>query len=110
MGVSTRPLVCVTGLTVGDYLLWNWSLGAGHVTLALIAGFTILPLAAASAVLLAVSLALVLARSTLAVTPGRRVRRGRASVHPAPPALAPEPARPPGRPESSRHTPDKLAA
>ena len=62
--VSHRPLVLVSGLTVGDYLLWNWSLNHGHDVLALISGLTLPPLAIACLWLLAVSVARLLARST----------------------------------------------
>jgi hypothetical protein len=55
--VSYRPLVFVSGLTVGDFLLWNWSLHGNHDVLALIAGLTLPPLAVASMWLLAVTLA-----------------------------------------------------
>jgi hypothetical protein len=54
----------VCGLTLGDYLLWNWSLGGGDDILAIISGVSLLPLLLASAWLLAVSIARVLARST----------------------------------------------
>jgi hypothetical protein len=47
--VSRRPPVFVIGLTVGDYLLWNWSLNAGHDVLALISGLTLPPLVLMSA-------------------------------------------------------------
>jgi hypothetical protein len=47
MPVSYRPLALVSGLTLGDYLLWNWSLNAGHDVLALISGLTLPPLALA---------------------------------------------------------------
>lgn len=40
-----RPLVFVSGLTLGDYLLWNWSLNGNHDVIALIAGLTLPPLA-----------------------------------------------------------------
>jgi len=36
----------VTMIIVGDYLLWNWSLGGNHEVLALVAGLTLPPLAA----------------------------------------------------------------
>jgi hypothetical protein len=62
--VSHRPLVFVSGLTVGDYLLWNWSLAGNHVALALISGFTLVPLAIVFLLLLAVSLARLIAQST----------------------------------------------
>jgi hypothetical protein len=61
--VSHRPLALVSGLTFGDYLLWNWSLTNGHGVLALIAGLSLLPLGAACVWLLILSLARVLARS-----------------------------------------------
>jgi hypothetical protein len=55
--VSRRPLVFVSALTVGDYLLWNWSLGGNHDLLALLAGLTLPPLALACLWLLAIGLA-----------------------------------------------------
>ncbi|MFI4984926.1 MAG: hypothetical protein ACHQAV_02940 [Solirubrobacterales bacterium] len=61
--MSHRPLALVSGLTVGDYLLWNWSLTNGHDVLALTAGLTLLPLGAAWVWLLTLSLAHLLARS-----------------------------------------------
>jgi hypothetical protein len=64
IGVSHRSLAIVCGLTLGDYLLWNWSLGGGHDLLAVISGVSLLPLLLASAWLLAVSIARVLTRST----------------------------------------------
>lgn len=62
--MSHRPLVLVSGLTVGDYLLWNWSLSANHDVLALVSGLTLPPLAVACLWLLALSAARLLARST----------------------------------------------
>jgi hypothetical protein len=61
--VSHRPLALVSGLAVGDYLLWNWSLTNGHDVPALIAGVTLLPLGAAWVWLLTLGLARLLARS-----------------------------------------------
>lgn len=58
-----RPLVFVSGLAVGDYLLWSWSLGGNHDVLALISGLTLPPLAVACLWLLALSLARLIARS-----------------------------------------------
>jgi len=43
----------VSAVTVGDYLLWNWSLNANHAAIALISGLTLPPLALASLWLLA---------------------------------------------------------
>jgi hypothetical protein len=60
--VSHRPLVLVSGLTFGDYLLWNWSLNSSHDVLALVAGLTLPPLAVACLWLLALSVARVIAR------------------------------------------------
>jgi hypothetical protein len=70
--VSTRPLVFVSGLTVGDYLLWNWSLNSNHDVLALVSGLTLPPLGVALLWLLALSLMRVLARFGRA--PARRTR------------------------------------
>jgi hypothetical protein len=43
--VLHRPLVFVSALTFGDYLLWNWSLSGNHAVLALASGLTLPPLA-----------------------------------------------------------------
>lgn len=59
--MSHRPLVFVSGLTVGDYLLWNWSLSSNHEVVALVAGLTLPPLAVASLWLLALSVARLIA-------------------------------------------------
>jgi hypothetical protein len=53
--VFHRPLALVGALTGGDLLLWNWSLSANHDVLALIAGVTLLPLAAACLLLAALT-------------------------------------------------------
>ena len=45
--MSYRPLVLVSGLTLGDYLLWSWSLNHNHDVLALVSGLTLPPLAVA---------------------------------------------------------------
>ncbi len=74
--MSQRPLVLVSGLTVGDYLLWNWSLNANHAAIALISGLTLPPLAVATLWLVALLVARLLART--AQRPGsRRGRRRR---------------------------------
>jgi hypothetical protein len=59
--VSHRPLVFLSGLTLGDYLLWSWSLNGNHDVIALVAGLTLPPLAVACIWLLALSVARVLA-------------------------------------------------
>ena len=96
--MSHRPLVLVFGLTVGDYLLWNWSLNANHDVLALVSGLTLPPLAVACLWLLALSVARLIARSARlpAGTPGATAA-----------GLAREPApraNPPGRPSTSPPT------
>jgi hypothetical protein len=75
--VSHRPLAIVSGLTIGDYLLWNWSLNGSHDVLALVSGLTLPPLAAASLWLIALTAARLLARVT-----GRAARRAPAQARP----------------------------
>jgi hypothetical protein len=74
--VSHRPLAIFTGLTIGDYLLWNWSLNANHDVLALVSGLTLPPITIAFLWLVALTCARLIARSSRA--------RGRA--HAAEPA------------------------
>jgi hypothetical protein len=62
--VSHRPLAIVSGLTIGDYLLWNWSLNGSHDVLALVSGLTLPPLAAALVWLLALTAVRLLGRAT----------------------------------------------
>jgi hypothetical protein len=87
--VSNRPLVLVCGLTVGDYLLWIWSLNGNHEVLALVSGLTLPPLALASLWLLAIGAARLLAASgrrsaVRAAARRRRTRLGRTSADGAP--------------------------
>jgi hypothetical protein len=77
--VSHRPLVFVSGLTVGDYLLWNWSLNGSHDVVALVSGLTLPPLAVACVWLLALSVGRRLARYTRRPA-GRAVRRRAAAT------------------------------
>ncbi len=56
-----RPLALVSLLAVGDYTLWNWSLGSNHDVLALVSGLTLPPLALAWLWLLALTLGHVIA-------------------------------------------------
>ena len=74
--MSRRPLVFVSGLTLGDYLLWNWSLNSNHDVLALVSGLTLPPLVVACLWLLVLSLARLIART--ARHPAVRGARGRA--------------------------------
>jgi hypothetical protein len=62
--VSHRPLAIVSGLTIGDYLLWNWSLNGSHDVLALVSGLTLPPLAAAFVWLIALTAVRLLGRAT----------------------------------------------
>jgi hypothetical protein len=61
--VHKRPLVFVTAIACGDYLLWNWSLNANHETVALLAGLTLPPLVLATAWLIALAVGRGVARS-----------------------------------------------
>jgi hypothetical protein len=72
--VSYRPLAFVSGLTLGDYLLWNWSLNANHDVLALASGLTLPPLALACAWMIALTLARMIGGTT------RRAGRAGAST------------------------------
>ena len=54
--MARRPLVFVLVLTVGDYLVWNWSLNGNHDVLALASGLTLPPLALASLWMLVASM------------------------------------------------------
>jgi hypothetical protein len=80
--VTYRPLAIVSGLTLGDYLLWDWSLNHNHDVLAVVAGLTLPPLALAWLWLLAVTLVRLTARTT------RRSSQRAAGRH-ARPARAP---------------------
>jgi hypothetical protein len=77
--VSHRPLVFVSGLTVGDYLLWNWSLNGNHDVLALVSGLTLLPLAVAALWLLALTIASLIASSARRPAAQARRRAARAA-------------------------------
>ena len=63
-----RPLAVLLGLTIGDYLLWTWSLSGPlsgeRDVLALVSGLTLPPLAIACLWLLALGVARTIARST----------------------------------------------
>jgi len=72
--VSVRPLVSVSGITLGDYVLWNWSLNHNHDVLALVSGLTLPPLVVACLWLL------VLNGMRLIGRVGRRPARARAAA------------------------------
>jgi hypothetical protein len=61
--MPSKRLALICGITLADYLLWNWSVGGNHDLLALVSGLTLPFLVLASAVLLLVSLARVISGS-----------------------------------------------
>lgn len=89
--MSQRPLVFVIGLTVGDYLLWNWSLNGNHTVLALVAGLTLPPLAVACLWLLTMSAARLIARSARRSPARARRVSSKAAKQPRRPASAGRP-------------------
>lgn len=93
-----RPLVFVSGLALGDYLLWNWSLNANLDALALVAGLTLPPLAAACLWLLALNAARLLARTARRPRAIRARRRRGATRQPAPAPNAQDAAAPTASP------------
>ena len=81
--MTYRPLAIVSGLALGDYLLWDWSLNHNHDVLAVVAGLTLPPLALAWLWLLAVTLVRLTARTTRRSSEraaGRRARSARAPL------------------------------
>jgi hypothetical protein len=85
--VSRRSSVFVLALTVGDYLLWNWSLSANQDALALASGLTLPPLALISLWIVALGTMRLLAN--VARRPerpsARPARRARPAQRPAAP-------------------------
>jgi hypothetical protein len=71
-----RSLAVVGVLALGDYLLWNWSLGANHDVVALVAGMTLIPLLIALAWLVVVAVARLLAYTAQRPKAGVGVRAG----------------------------------
>jgi hypothetical protein len=67
--VSHRPLVLVSGLTFGDFLLWHWSLNAKHDVLALVSGLSLPILGVACVWLLIVTVMRLLVRHSRPVQP-----------------------------------------
>jgi hypothetical protein len=63
-------------LTAADYALWDWSIADGHDIVSLVAGLTLLPLAAATLALLAVGAARALSLVLERPSAHRRGRRG----------------------------------
>ena len=83
MGVRLRALVFLLVLTAGDYLLWDWSIAEGHDIVSLVAGLTLLPLAAVSLGGLGLTgvrlFGLLLGRSSTSTLAGRASRETDAS-------------------------------
>jgi hypothetical protein len=120
--VFHRPLAIVSGLTIGDYLLWNWSLNGHHDGLALISGLTLPPLAIAMLWLLALTLARLLAstsrrtrvrpagRASAALGKRRGVRRRALDGSPAAGALERSPTASSAAPAASSTAPPSSTA
>ncbi len=72
-----RSLAVVGVLALGDYLLWNWSLGANHDVVALVAGMILIPLLIALAWLAVVAIVRLLARAA-------KLPKGGAATQPHP--------------------------
>jgi hypothetical protein len=72
MRVSHRPLVLVSGLTFGDFLLWHWSLNSKHDVLALVSGLSLPILGVALVWLLIVSAMRLLVRHSRPIEPQAR--------------------------------------
>lgn len=70
-----RPLALVSALTAGDFVLWNWSLSANQTVLALIAGLTLPPLAAACALVVVITAARLVGRIKAPAIPAIPRRR-----------------------------------
>jgi hypothetical protein len=73
-------LATVCGLTIGDYLLWNWSLNANHAALALVSGLTLPPLAIAFVWLLVLTLARFVASTSRDARDARARKPARATA------------------------------
>jgi hypothetical protein len=109
--VSRRPLVFVSAFTVGDYLLWNWSLNGNHDVLALVAGLTLPPLALACLWLLVLTLAQLIARATRRRPAAPYAGARRSTRVSAEPVVPPTPAeQSPGTARGRRASSRKIAA
>jgi hypothetical protein len=82
--VTYRPLAIVSGLTLGDYLLWDWSLKNNHDVLAVVAGLTLPPIALAWLWLLMVTVVRLTARTTRRSSGRTATRRARSARAPLP--------------------------
>ena len=91
--MSLRPLVFLTGLTLGDFLLWNWSLNGNHDVLALASGLTLPPLAVAFLWLLVLNLARLIVLVARRPAARRRLRTSTARPATATPQATQAPAK-----------------
>lgn len=115
--MSHRSLLTISALTLGDFVLWHWSLGGDRDVVALVSGLTLLPLLAITLWGLAVNVLRLLARGAhesavqLKTRTARRVHahsaRGRRETARS---SAPSPARRPGVTAASAETKRKIAA
>ena len=87
--MSHRPLAIVSGLTIGDYLLWNWSLNASHDVLALVSGLTLPPLTIAFLWLVALTTARLIARGSRVRARAGAAKRARGETAAARPTATP---------------------
>ncbi len=71
-----RSLAVVGVLALGDYLLWNWSVGANHDVVAQVAGMTLIPLLIAFTWLAVVAAARLLAHAAQLPKAGAGARAG----------------------------------
>ena len=55
MAVRLRALPLLLALTAADYVLWDWSIAKSHDIVSLVAGLTLLPLAAIAVGMLAIA-------------------------------------------------------
>jgi len=111
--VSHRPLALVFGLTIGDYLLWSWSLNGSHDVLALVSGLTLPPLAVACLWLLVLTLTHLVARSTRrspVQAPARRAHADPATERETGASATATPDQTPASTTPSAPSPGKLAA
>ncbi|MHB8243609.1 MAG: hypothetical protein ACYDHN_16695 [Solirubrobacteraceae bacterium] len=106
--MSHRPLVFVSGLTLGDYLLWNWSLNANHDVLALVSGLTLPPLAVIALWMLALSIARLIGYT--ARLPRQRARRARARASTRPRSTRSAPAQEAPSPQTGTAPPSRKIA
>ena len=112
--MSHRPLAIVSALTLGDYVLWNWSLGANHEIVALASGLTLPPLGIVFVWLTVLSVGRLIARSALRSRSGAHreldaLRTAPERSRPAPSSLDTPAASDPAAGHRSRRS-DKLAA